>query len=608
MKKYALSLTLLLQFNAYATDSLSTLINKLNGVGEIACEEMTHQELAEQCLREVCGPPGGVASNVTAKNINKFLTPEQIKEFETIEAQVKSISQQRKKDYQAFINEFQKRVRDPQFSNSSNWDENDYNYFSQFFWKYIDWQVDGTKPLAQRSQLIVDESNLDLQLLAGVREFADLFNKNLLNDPLYSYEMGLTSFEELKEGIRKKSQQVQKKLAFKVKYDFSDYYTQIENGQNANDIITHFQTLNRVAQNYGIEVIENLSNCQNQCQRSINQFLKKLNPQEILSSLQNSLNQTDDEDLIAECKANFIMAKQENDLQENFQRIWPEVKKGFQQNVFPKFSSHSQQLMRNYLENDLHFYFDKPLTQDFPNLNSLLHSTPQSTALQNSPDSFILGDLMNKHFDHEMSSYQSPIRICQTTSTPTLIWDNFMSKEALAKAPSYQKSFHHLQKDNIAVSPFTCEHQKEGAGILAHELGHALSHLMSRGNMSSQSLAGYQKLRSCASAQWDLSAPARILKYPGDKQFTEEDTADIMSYMAVNDGKSIFSCGFIAVNQDETNYTDDNTEPWGEHSPSLIRVLREISYKHSSPPTSCSYLMKGQQDKLGDIKCFSLLD
>src|SRR5690606_23092181 len=130
------------------------------------CEEMTHDELAEHCAREVCGAPASKTSRLTANNINKFLTPDQQQEFKKIESDVAAVFNKKKQDIQSMIDELEKRKADPKLNDTAGWDEYDYSYFSNNFWKYIKWEVDSSKPLKERNIILIDESTIRIMFLS----------------------------------------------------------------------------------------------------------------------------------------------------------------------------------------------------------------------------------------------------------------------------------------------------------------------------------------------------------------------------------------------------------------------------------------------------------
>lgn len=598
MKNYYLSTLLMLAQPCFATDPLGELIDQLDSVDSVRCEEMSREQLADHCTREVCGPPGRKTTRLTAKNIHKFLTPEQMQDLKKIETDVANLFKKKEQKIKEMIGELEKRQNDPNFKNTDQWEDHQYANFANFFWGYIDWDIDASRPLRQRGLITVDSSAPDY-LIEGINEYAEEFRKSVYNDPLYAYDSGIYNEEELKDAILEKAEKLKKELP---SFDINQYKKELIGLSDKEEIASHLAKIESLANDSGIVITPVSFYCLEKCKSSINKFIKNFDVTDTINNLKMTLATLDAKDKIAQCKSNYISVNQQNNLSENFQKIWPEVKSAYEKNVLPRFSEHSRKMMQDYLNNGIHFYFDNPTYDQFPDLNKMMDETTKDKeplAKKKNPD--VLSDLIGNYFDHELGTVVSDIKICET-SYPSLIWDSYLAKESILPfSPSYLDK----NKDNISVSPFSCEHHREGAGVVAHELGHAMSVLMSRPGMSESSLQGYRSIRSCATAQWDVNDKTERIYHPNDKLFTEEDTADILSYMAVNDGKSLYACGFLSTDDEENEYNDFTTEPWGDnHSPSFIRLLREISYKRSSIPDSCKQIMAKNQDKLGDKKCF----
>lgn len=602
-KKYLIPL-LIISNTSFASESLNQLIKKLESSDEIRCEEMTHDELAEHCVREVCGPPGNRTSRLTAKNLDKFLTAEQQKELKNLEAEVTDIFKRKKQELEQLVSELEKRSKDPNFKNTNNWDKYQYQDFANLFWKYIKWDIDASKPKNERSQVSVIES-APPALVPGIKEFAENFRKTTYDDPLYAYEAGIYNEEELKEVILEKAKKLQTELSSIKKtdsFDLQKFSKELSNLSDTEEISSHLQKIEDLASDNGIVITSNELYCQDQCQKAINQFVKNTDFNTEIENLKVGIKYLDEKDKLAECKANFVIVNQQNNHTQNFEKMWPEVKAAYHKNVLPRFSEHSRKMMSDYLDNGIHFYFENPTYETFPDLKEMKEKlTKNQSPVDKKRNALLITDLYSR-LDPDINIITADIEICNTSAYHSSIWDSYLAKENIL--PMYSKPYYVAGKDNISVSPYTCEHHREGSGILAHELGHAMSKLMTRDGMSESSLKEYQTIRRCASSQWDISTPAERPYHPDDKQFTEEDAADIISYMAINDGKTVTACGFMDVDPSESSYADFSTDPWGSHSPALVRLLREVSYKKKEIPKTCGALMARNQDKMGDEKCF----
>lgn len=599
-------LTFIFTTYSYGNEPIGDLIKKLSSLEEVTCEEMTSEDLAQHCAREVCGAPGSKNSKVSVNNLHKFISPQQQEELKAIDREVGKIVNQEKQKIQDLAQELEKRKSDTNFLNTKDWDKYDYLTASNLMWKYIIWEVDSTRPFKERSFLTIKDTAPNY-LIPAIEEVFNNFNAALYDNPIRAYDSGVLTLEEFKSAVMQKAQRLQNELAEqkrKTSFDLDKFNSNLSRLSSAEQIKIHFNDIKELGDEYDIKLEPDIFHCQEKCQKTFDEFLSKLDLDTVIANLEIGIEYTDEKDKIAECKASYISTNQKNNLSQNFEQIWPQVKEGYLKNVVPRFSSHSQNIIKDYLENGVHFYFENPTNKRFPDLKQKSQQDKNIISNKDKSHSYLLEGLINNYYDSDINLFHADIQVCDRYAYPSLIWDSYLAKEYLD--PSYAAQYPHYNphKDNIAVSPFSCEHQQEGAGIVAHELGHAISHLMTRDGMSSSSLASYREIRDCASQQWDMKEPSSRTYHPGDSQFTEEDSADILSYIAVNDGTSLYACGLLATDSNETTYTDLDTQPWGDHSPSLIRLLREITYKKDTVPKTCQTLMSRHQDKLGDKKCF----
>ena len=590
-------------------DSINGLLTSIEKAGQIDCQEMTFEEQAEHCLREVCGKPGEKASNLTAKNLNKFLAPNQINELKQMENKVGAIFDRRKKEAGSLIQELEKRSN--KLKDTSNWSDIEYSSFSNVFWKYIEWERDSSLPLDQRSKMkLVNTDNLDPSIIEGIKEFGKNFNKAVYDDPIYAFKSDIMDFDELKDGIQKKALLFKNKLAAnssKVSFNFDQFNSKIQDATDADEVTKYFKEMDELAQNSGIQLVNTDSYCKEKCKAGVNQFLKKIDMKDTIERLKESLSFNEKEDAVARCKANFIKVNQQNKSDENFKEIWPKVKEGYMKNVLPRFSSHSQGLIRDYLDNGINFYFENPTSATFPDLSEMMQNTSANPNHSNVSNADLLAEMIDQNFQPDINIYTVDITVCDSSRSVHQIWDSYLPQESNLPFNAFTPTYLESSKDNVAVSPYSCEHDKEGAGIIAHELGHALSMVMRREGMSQSSRADYQKIRSCSSRSWKNPNKISEPYFPGDHQFSEEDAADVFSYMAINDNQTLYACGFVSVSDNQESYT--NFEPIiyedDSHSPDLVRVLRELEYKRTkSAPETCQAIMKKHKDKMGDKKCF----
>src|SRR5690606_8155501 len=134
-------------------------------------------------------------------------------------------------------------------------------------------------------------------------------------------------YEELLRKNQKPSTFNFNQFKFLISSGVSDYET----------LIKQYHSLTQDAQKNGMHIVPSL--CQENCQKAASSMIKKLDPSLIKKKLQNSLKELNVEDRIAMCKASFISAHVTNKKKDEFSKLWPEIKKNFDQNVFSRFSA-----------------------------------------------------------------------------------------------------------------------------------------------------------------------------------------------------------------------------------------------------------------------------
>ncbi len=136
----------------------------------------------------------------------------------------------------------------------------------------------------------------------------------------------------------------------------------------------------------------------------------------------------------------------------------------------------------------------------------------------------------------------------------------------------------YTRKDRISLSGFNCAHPDLGEGVFLHELGHALSYVMSRDRLSTESRATFVTLRNCIrSAGPDV--PGGIQRFSGDKLTTEEDMADFLAAKVSIPSAHPSSCQLQSENslmEMENNLND--------HAPPTVRLLRDARARGPLPP------------------------
>ncbi|MES2527456.1 MAG: hypothetical protein V4598_10230 [Bdellovibrionota bacterium] len=133
------------------------------------------------------------------------------------------------------------------------------------------------------------------------------------------------------------------------------------------------------------------------------------------------------------------------------------------------------------------------------------------------------------------------------------------------------------RRDRISLSGFNCAHPDLGEGVFLHELGHALSFVLSKDRLSTSSKETFLNLRNCIrGAGPDLPGNER---FPGDRRMTEEDMADFLAAKIPSTSPNPSSCQLIS----EMNLMVMNNRE-SDHAPSMVRLIRDARARGALPP------------------------
>ncbi len=148
------------------------------------------------------------------------------------------------------------------------------------------------------------------------------------------------------------------------------------------------------------------------------------------------------------------------------------------------------------------------------------------------------------------------------------------SLESNGKGSLYEHS-----SETIQISPLQLVYG--GEGVLYHELGHHVSQLMNRPDVSAESKEKFLRLKECLGQM-----------HGGSSQYIEEDFADLVAAKTYQGNRS-YGCEFqrmiLSENRPESFYTSN---PNDVHSNDLFRELHMRLNQNGQVPASCRQLME----------------
>lgn len=358
-----------------------------------------------------------------------------------------------------------------------------------------------------------------------------------------------------------------------------------------------------------------------ECQEAIKEYLKKVNFKNMVLELK--IKNKEEDKIINEntsyCKSHFLENFLKDYDAENIRKLLPAIKSSFLLNVTKNYSAHSKQAFKNYLEKNLEFITRKMKSDSSRFINKVNKGYEEFQDEIKSPIDYknystknklsILFDYMSQENDREVDP-MAKLRLCHGGFS-AVAWDGFVSgTKAQATLNEYFGYSIDPNKDAILTSMYSCFHPGYGKGIIAHELGHALSHAFSNNKLSAPSYTDYLKLRKCVNKMQIDDYKTKSINeksHKGDFLKTEEDTADLISYLTFPSKNSLYSCGLLNTSHDGTSYDELDLDFEGiendTHSASIVRLLREAKYKGVALPSSCQKLIEQNKDKFRFETC-----
>lgn len=626
--KYFLSLLLLFSSYTFASEDLKKYVRVLDllntksfsgGTGEVCVDQ--DQELMQKCAQELCGKPFENPSPALVDgNFDQYVQSDDMEKFNEIEGDLKSLLNESIDEKQKFISAFKKKLNDKEikldFNSFSNWDFDEQAH--HLFIEHLDIAIDKRKPLAERITVSIQlPNNKSETYKKALDSFARFKEKQILEHFPTGVSQGLYEVKEAKEIFTRKWQNFYKKYKTLKQEDqsfLSDYdakvleiNNKVQKGQldNMHELVNDAymydffkKTIEFTKTQKWPEVT--LVCGEVACRQGVQEGLESANFQEMIGELEEKNSKDVIAREMANCKSEFASMSIKDYDTESFRALIPEVKQNLIKNVFGKYSTESSKAFEKYLDDELNFSL-KPQPSDVENF---ITKVKEAAIEKNNFSELGALDLVRKLQRYISFGEINPfaeLSLCKN-SLSYAVWDAYSAQEydlgSYAHAPDVD-----TDKDNIFISQFSCTHQSHGKGILAHELGHALSWRFSKNKLSSESYGEYKKLRTCAANLYKnasrLNGPASI-RHENDTFTTEEDMADLISFMTYPTKSPLFACAFLGASMDGKSYADaelKNRYEFSFHSSPLLRALQEAIHKRVQLPQSCKEVVEKNKNK-----------
>ena len=315
--------------------------------------------------------------------------------------------------------------------------------------------------------------------------------------------------------------------------------------------------------------------------------------------------EVDIEGSIEYCQSHFMISPSSNQNTQKLQKMWPNIVQKVH-NMLVDYSQESKSKFMDYIQNSLSIHYKENPRDDFLNkIKSYSNTKPspipiRSETFTNNPENnFIPPAFISANLPNTFNSSD----LCSAN----LLQQNTKITESLRVKDK-------KRWETIHMSTFSCAFHHYGKQALAHEIGHALSNAFKAGELSVKSYNKHKKLRECATKHYkksDTPNQSYQLKkkqtHQNDRFKTEEDTADLISYIIFNDELVLQSCYFLQPAKDGIKYNAlemFNIDEEDTHSAPFLRLLMEAIHKRTKLSLACQQVIDKYKDRVNFEPCF----
>ncbi len=323
--------------------------------------------------------------------------------------------------------------------------------------------------------------------------------------------------------------------------------------------------------------------CRQQIRQEMDLFKK------IIEQMAETTKEKYDEIVFNRCKSNFIERASALEHTRTFKDNLPKYKEKIINTGFASYSPESRQQFENYMDGTLQI--DVPNNAD--TVKAFRDYLPPASPKDQTGQTVSFRDLERVVLGDPI--YTNICPLSQLTNTSDVFWRD---------------------RHQIELSFVSCALHDHGKGILAHEIGHAISllfHEENKGKMSEFSSKQYQKLRACATKQYkgktfNPETQKFYHDHQDDRLKTEENTADLFSYMVFQDDPTHYKCVLLQTSRDGSKYKGldvlSSPQQIVPHSTPVFRVLMEAIHKRTKLSSACRRVMDKYKNKINFKPCF----
>ncbi len=359
-----------------------------------------------------------------------------------------------------------------------------------------------------------------------------------------------------------------------------------KNEYEKSQIVKTLHKLYRAAAFVEPSVIEVTQNINYDIPQALKDFKWEEN-QKTMAPLLNGLTKSrQQQDLVAQCKANIAMALSSapSSLRERKSlELFEKVKSAAKTAAASYFSGSDLETLRTHLDKT---FFTKIASSDEIKTNNLQLLKDIQADIERQKI-LLKGSERNETF---LSSF-AVLTLQDLASEENM----FSSLRTVCEkmAPSFFEDSADPNVNMVRVGWQSVVFPEVGMGVIAHELGHILSYKYSR-DINLQPL--FRDTRMCSAKKHaDLAGSSDVTKYEG---FAEEDWADSFAATTLkvleksSPQSQNYACALLSVNQDkmklqDLNLVSTNSQIMDTHSQSLLRALLFQTNMGRPLPQSC---------------------
>lgn len=597
----------------------------LDFVGSSSADRKKETADMNDCVMALCGSP---AENdtvyVTDSNFNRYISPELKKQLAQLEPRLKKLFEKEKTQKINSLSEVEEKLKKLDFSKLES--SRHQQLSARMFRPYFSESIDLKKPVGQRvSVSLKNEKNLSPEFRSELQKYISVYVTHAQSNAEVILEKGLYSEPEQRELFSEKLNEM--KLKFQKVFPKVDSYEKkymaerLESfeeelkksvGDDLTLLLINIQNLEDQIYRYDTDV-SRVPDCRGTvCEALLKDYIQSSDLLTAVARAKSSLAEQDNEKDILHCKAQIVSKLSTESEKEKAVKLVEEVKQSLRLNVLPMFSSHSRKLLEDYLKNKIitsHQNVKNALRQSQP-FDQLKANYDELLARDYIPfeknDEFVVDSVLSLVDDNEENG--SNINSLCLPGLDSNAFDSFLPWTQVEKLPDdYKKMLSKLPpKDHIFVSPYSCHHELRGKSIVAHELGHALNQVFASQKISQSSAKKYKSFRKCSNENYVKFIPDRVFfSHEGDSIRTEEDTADVIAFMANPSKDDLFLCGLVKPSLDNKSYDELAfiLDDGDSHSTALYRLIMEAINKNRELPVSCQRALEPVKNELRLKKC-----